>query len=190
LKEWLYSRAVATAFAASAGFDVPLFGRKECTKGTNVAVCEAAMATGLAVLHPVLVGTFGNYCGRIHLAQLPASDTLLERFTELRDRGVDVIKVLVGAAWTVGRHHTPQVESERLAATIVASGAALAVVDRLRAVRDAKGEDWENRFRAAVLLLRLEGKRPEERECAISTASDTYWAWATGCAPLARASRQ
>lgn len=144
IEEWRYSRAVATAFAASAGFDVPMFGREECPKGSNVAVCEAAMATEgdplaalrslpacndtrlptqdctrLAVLNPVLVGTFGNYCGRVHLAQFPATDALLARSTELQERGVDVTKVLLGAAWTVGRHHTPQVESERLAATIV-----------------------------------------------------------------------
>lgn len=190
--DWRYVRAIGTAYAASAGFSVLLLGRDQCDAGVNTAVCEAQLATqgnpltplrGLQacslwpspkdcvrdqVLGQVAIGSFQSFCGRVAPVPLPSQPTPAEisiavhRRKELEAWGIDVQRVLQGAAWTARGHRVPQVNIAELAALIALVDLKAPLQSRLSTLAADTTLAWDNRLRARLVLLYLDHSPTED----------------------------
>lgn len=117
---------------------------------------------------PVQTGHFNNFCGRVDIDPLedPLSQEergkLIRRRAQLEAAGVDVTRLLLGAAWTAYWHYIPQVSIDQLALVSRAVGLGEVLAKRVSELRDANDVSWPNRFRAAVLGAMLMGPSPDD----------------------------
>jgi hypothetical protein len=180
--DYLYARGVSVAFAQSRGISIPVIGKRTCLPGLNAAVCEADVATQgnpLAALQvlgspppsvsqdqwlrqrtllPVSIGSFQNFCGRAPFGpwSKPTDQDAAyarARASELTAAGLDLDRLLRGAAWTALGQRVPQVDMMDLRWMIRTLDKGAALEPHFQQTWEDSSVSWRNRLRARYLTL-------------------------------------
>jgi hypothetical protein len=180
--DYLYARSVSVAFAQSRGISVPLLGKRTCSPGLNTSVCEADLATQgspLAALQalgspppgvspeqwlrqrtlvPVSIGFFQNFCGRAPLGPWSAPTEQDAAYARARAReliaaGLELDRLLRGAAWTALGERVPQVDMRALRWMLRTLDQGASLEPQFQRISVDSSVSWRNRLRARYLTL-------------------------------------